>query len=261
MEQQPRPQGHRIRTLVGRMKRYCGMTIETTENIVKLGEFKKGMTFPAINEVVAYWEGLRAGRQVPMRSEVNPRGIQNALEYSFILERVAPGMARFRLAGQHLSDIMGMEVRGMPFTSFFTPAARKAAGDALEAVFQGPEIAELSLLCETGIGKPKLDAKIVLLPLRSDLGDITRVLGCFVSVGDIGRAPRRFGISEHKPTLLAPTTPMPAAVKEDETRNTPIGYGVTDRLVPGFDEAKAAFEAAPVRKSERPYLRLIDTSD
>lgn len=237
------------------------MTSEKSENIVRLKEFKKSMTFPAINEVIAYWEGLRAGRQVPMRSEVNPRGIQNALEYSFILERVAPGMARFRLAGQHLSNLMGMEVRGMPFTSFFTPDARKTAGDTLEAVFQGPEIAEFSLSCETGIGKPALDAKIVLLPLRSDLGDITRILGCFVSVGDIGRAPRRFGISSTKPTPLSVTTSTPASVKEDESYVAPVGHGVTDRLVPGFEEPKTAFNGAPSRKSERPYLRLIESPD
>ncbi|MEZ5686504.1 MAG: PAS domain-containing protein [Paracoccaceae bacterium] len=50
-------------------------------------------------ELRAYWEGLRQGRQaVPSRAEVDPRGIDRALEYSFILERVAPGMGRFRLS-------------------------------------------------------------------------------------------------------------------------------------------------------------------
>ena len=52
----------------------------------------------------AYWEGLRADRLVPQRAEVDPRGIERALEYAFILDRIAPGIGRFRLAGMHLTD-------------------------------------------------------------------------------------------------------------------------------------------------------------
>lgn len=232
------------------------MTHEKNENIVRLKEFQKGMTFPEINEVIAYWEGLRAGRQVPMRSEVNPRGIETALEYSFILERVAPGMARFRLAGQHLSNLMGMEVRGMPFTSFFAPEARKEAGAILESVFQGPEIAQISLKTDTGIGKPALSGKIVLLPLKSDLGDVTRVLGCFVTEGDIGRAPRRFSVSERSATLLSPGATMPPAAVE--TQKSELPKTVTSSTVPGFEEAKAPFKGAPKKNSGHPYLRLLN---
>ncbi|MEM1421046.1 MAG: PAS domain-containing protein, partial [Pseudomonadota bacterium] len=61
------------------------------------------MQHPGLSLVEAYWEGLRAGRLVPRRADVDPRGIDQALEYSFILERIAPGMARFRLAGMHLN--------------------------------------------------------------------------------------------------------------------------------------------------------------
>ena len=37
---------------------------------------------------------------------------------------MAPSVARFRLAGAHLSELMGMEVRGMPMTALFLPDAR-----------------------------------------------------------------------------------------------------------------------------------------
>ena len=62
----------------------------------------------------SYWDSLRKGRAVPDRADVEPKGIRRALDYAFILERIAPGAARFRLAGRHLVDLMGMEVRGMP---------------------------------------------------------------------------------------------------------------------------------------------------
>ncbi|MEY8097895.1 PAS domain-containing protein [Falsihalocynthiibacter sp. S25ZX9] len=237
------------------------MKMRSENNVIRLKEFQRTVSFPAINEVVAYWEGLRGGRPVPMRSEVNPRGIESALSNAFILERIAPGMARFRLAGAHLSDLMGMEVRGMPFTSFFTPDARKEVGAALEAVFQSPEIVEIMVTADTGIGKPDLYGKVVLLPLKSDLGDITRALGCFVTEGEIGRSPRRFGVTDRKVTQIATAlvTPPSAREKTAETEFSPPSF--TSDVIPGFEEAKSTFIAAPKEDVGRPNLRLISFDD
>ncbi|GGH47640.1 PAS domain-containing protein [Frigidibacter albus] len=185
--------------------------------------------FQVTAEMRGYWEGLRGGRGVPLRSAVDPRGIERALEHAFILERIAPSIARFRLAGMHLSDLMGMEVRGMPLTSFFTPKARPLVAAVLEAVFQGPEIAELTLAGEGGFGKPALQAKLLILPLKSDLGDVTRALGCLVADGQIGRAPRRFDVIADSRTKVATgsvAAPEPA-------------------LGSGFSEAARAFQPAP----------------
>src|SRR5690606_32280451 len=53
-----------------------------------------------------YWQSLRRGRAVPARADVEPHGISRALDHAFVLERIAPGAARFRLAGRHLIDLM-----------------------------------------------------------------------------------------------------------------------------------------------------------
>ncbi|MEL6207154.1 MAG: PAS domain-containing protein, partial [Pseudomonadota bacterium] len=108
--------------------------------VVSLAEVAKDMRFPVLAELEDYWHSLRGNRIVPARSEVDPRRIENALEYAFIVERIAPGMARFRLAGMHLNDLMGMEVRGMPLTAFFDPDARKRVSAAMERVFDDPAI-------------------------------------------------------------------------------------------------------------------------
>ncbi len=79
--------------------------------------------FAMLAEVRAYWEGLRVAGDLPRRDQIDPRGIAGALENTFLLERVAPGIARFRLAGMQLHDLMGMDVRGMPLS-----AADRAAG-------------------------------------------------------------------------------------------------------------------------------------
>ncbi len=224
------------------------------ESVVSMSMYRGGLQFPLIKEVEAYWQALRGERVVPLRSDIDPRGIERALEYAFVIERIAPGMARFRLAGMHLNDLMGMEVRGMPLTSFFTPDCRKRIGEALEQLFEGPQTVEVLMSAETGIGKPPLEAKLLLLPLKSDLGDISRALGCLVSIGQIGRTPRRFNVVESRITALRPPA---EEARSPEAADPPV---VTRGDVPGFAEAQAGFdypEEEEVLTRRRPNLRLV----
>ena len=221
--------------------------------VISMVGFREQARFLEIKQVEAYWEGLRMGRLVPLRSEIDPRGIERALEFTFILERIAPGLGRFRLSGMHLNDLLGMEVRGMPFTSFFTPAARNMVTDALEQVFDGPQVAELTLTAEKGIGRPAMDAKVVLLPLRSDLGEVTRVLGALVTDGQIGRSPRRFDVTDVQTKALE-RGHAPATVAKPAPVKTPAK---------GFTEGQAPY-AAPTEKGpddKHQTLRLVVSND
>ena len=146
------------------------------DTVVPFAQTRSCMRFHSISVVRAYWEALRAGREVPYRSEIDPRGIESALEHTFVLERIAPRIARFRLAGVHLCDLMGMEVRGMPVTAFFAPPARAEIESILGRVFDGPETAELTLAGDVAPGRPQLDARMLLLPMKSDLGDVSHLL-------------------------------------------------------------------------------------
>src|SRR5690606_2270391 len=134
------------------------------DNVVPLAGGRSNMRFSVVAEVAAYWEALRAGRVVPLRSDVDPRGIEQALENAFILERIAPQVARFRLCGSHLNDLMGMEARGMPLTTFFVPSARARVADLIENVFSGPHAVELDLTAETGLCRSPLAARMLIPP-------------------------------------------------------------------------------------------------
>jgi hypothetical protein len=226
------------------------------------------MQHPALAQIEGYWEGLRRGRPVPLRAEVDPRGIDLALEYAFILERIAPGVARFRLAGMHLNDLMGMEVRGMPLTAFFNPEARRQVTDALEHLFEEPAKIRFHMTAETSGGRPELAGSLILLPLKSDLGDISRALGCLVTEGAAGRTPRRFGLErvdvkpllesamqEEKPPVARPT-PEPAGLAEDPARFNHADGSATP------DAAKAEPSGQDERRplsAERAYLKLVHT--
>ena len=213
--------------------------------IVSLAEFREQAQQGALAQVETYWEGLRNGRIMPSRSEVNPRGISGALENAFILERVARGVGRFRLAGMHLNDVLGMEVRGMPLTALILPESRDEMNSALATVFDEPAIVRLNLASDTGLGRWPMEARMVLLPLRSDLGDVSRVLGCFVADGKIGRAPRRFTItSQSRKTLIGYGEGGPTATAKPDA---------TDVLRPDTGERR--------RPSGRRYLTLVESDD
>jgi len=124
---------------------------------------------------------------VPKRADIDPRGIEPLISSAFIAERIAPGVARLRVAGVHLNDLMGMEVRGMPLATFIEPRDRDAFALRLVDLFDGPAILRFALRGRRGIGRPALGGTMMLLPLRSDLGDISRALGCLVTRGPVGR--------------------------------------------------------------------------
>ena len=216
------------------------------QNVIEMSEYQPGPGFPAIAQVESYWEALRRGRLLPARADVDPRGIEQALEHAFVLERVAVGVGRIRVAGSHLGALMGMEVRGMPLTCLIAPADRPTVARALEETLQMPAVTTLDLEAPAGIGRGALVARMLLLPLTSDLGDVSRVLGCLVARGDIGAAPRRFEVTAVRTVPLAPQAAAEPAVRLPEA--------------PGFAEPQRSFaEAGTTRRP--PYLRLVKSDD
>ena len=200
------------------------------------------MTPRPISELEAYWEGLRNGRLVPLRSEIDPRGMSGALEHAFVAERIAPGMARLRVSGMHLADLMGMEMRGMPLSSLFEPEGRGALAETLEAVFAEPAAAKLDLVSPSSFGRSSLKADMILLPLRSDTGAVERLLGCIVADGAIGRQPRRFAV-------------------ERRALKTLIGYGQTSERATFSPDRNLEFAENRADFSPAPRLRVVRADD
>lgn len=232
---------------------------ENAQNILAMSQYQPDTGYAAIAQVEAYWEALRGSRLLPKRSDIDPRGIEQALENAFILERIAPGIARLRIAGSHLNDVMGMEVRGMPLTSFFVPAARAEIADLLEVVFQTPAVSTLNLRSTVAAGCPELEARLILLPLKSDLGDVSRVLGCLVVKGQIGLAPRRFEIARKEVMQITAGLPCLPALPKPSTHAQPV---LPVQRHVGMAENQQAFDhaGAGVRKAGKarpPYLRLV----
>jgi hypothetical protein len=169
----------------------------------------------------SYWESMRRSHIVPRRADIDPRRIEALLPNAFIAERIAPGITRLRVAGSHLSDLMGMEVRGMPLGSFIAPEARSDFALRLVDLFEAPAALRMVLRSRGSLGRPELTGTLVLLPLRSDLGDVSRALGCLVTTGQIGRPARRFEIVAARMEPLRPVQSVPFRTLSDATAAPP----------------------------------------
>ena len=213
------------------------------KNVVFMADFQTDTRFAACAQVEAYWEAARDGRDMPSRYEVDPRGMADALSVSFIAETLAPRVAKLRIAGSGLNDLLGMEVRGMPLTSFFSATGRPVVSRAIEHALSEPSVQTLYLSAETGIGKPKLEAKLLLLPLKTESGARTRLLGVLEPKGMIGRTPRRFDvcrIGERRITAAA----EPSQVTSQQNQ---------------FAENPATFVARGDISGARSHLRLVQS--
>jgi hypothetical protein len=207
---------------------------------------------PILKGLLGYWERLRAGREVPYRSEIDPRQFEDALEHMFILEHLGDGNIRIRLAGMSLCEMMGMELRGMSLRALMRVEDRGALESALAQVLSGPAVGHLSIEAHTPSGATRA-AEMLLLPLRSDFGDISRILGCLRVKGlrDEDGTPLRFSIRE--------ASILPVVVRFPNVTAMP---GMAEPAA-DFEHAQPALrtiEGGAKRKSVRRknHLRLVD---
>ncbi len=211
------------------------------------------MNTDALTRLRAYWDSLRNGRSAPYRAELDPRKFEDVLEHMFILEQLGPSQIRVRLAGMALCEMMGMEVRGMPPEAFIAADHRDGFSEHLMAVLTGPAVMELDLIAGDAAGG-SVPAQMLLLPLRSDFGEVTRILGCVVTDGVEVRAPVNFSVLGHRKTVIQPSVPdvgmseMPG-FSEGTAGYTPSAQSALKAVVNNPDAAASA--------PRRGHLRVV----
>ncbi len=196
---------------------------------------------PALQAIRRCWDDQRTPLSLPGRDRIDPRRIGSSLEHAFVAERLAPGVARFRLSGMHLNDVMGVEVRGMPLGVLLEPSARQDFADQVEAAFARPAAVDIALEALRGIGRPALTARMILLPLRPEGDDRPQVLGGFACTGDIGRTPRRFRMTD-------------AAA-------SPLIVGRWPGMLRLTQSCPAGLAEPPAPRPRRGHLRLVHSAD
>jgi hypothetical protein len=143
----------------------------------------------ALQALEAYWRELRGARRLPIRTEVEPARIDAILHHCFILEHVAPGIARIRVAGQALAAVTGHDLRGLPISAIFDVPSRLALQGWLGQVFQGPALVELPLRQSGGLIRAGRSGRMLMLPLLGAEGAVTRAIGAVVADGPFAARP------------------------------------------------------------------------
>ncbi|WP_136443502.1 PAS domain-containing protein [Pacificoceanicola onchidii] len=243
------------------------------QDVVSMTDREKTKRMAPIRLVETYWHGLCGENEIPLRSQVDPRGMESALENAFLMEKIAPTMGKIRVAGTHLSDLMGMQIAGMPLSTMIAPKDREQFGLAVEALFAEQSIIRIDLAAEGGFGKPDMEGHMIILPLRSDFGDVSRALGALITQGRIGRTPRRFTITNIAvtPAHKIANPGKPQAIKaEDQGTAVPLPRlsksqpVKTEAETKGMAEPRAVFKAKDSGKPalpQRGHLRLIVSND
>jgi len=176
--------------------------------VIAISQHEAAMMHPSLGLVLQHWEGLCQGNQPPARDALDPRDLTGLLSNIFILERSRPATVRLRLGGTHLTDLMGMEVRGLPIRAFFELSERTRLMSEVEQVFTRPAKLMLHLTSDKQ-GQAVLDGQMLLLPMLGANGQIERALGVIATTGPLGLRPRRFRIKRAKLTpLKAGSRPM-----------------------------------------------------
>jgi hypothetical protein len=209
---------------------------------------------PALADILRGWLAIRREKALPARGDLDPRSLGASLGHAFILDRARPGTIRLRVAGYHMNDLMGMEVRGMPVRAFFTLTERRRMMALMERVFTTPAVLDLSLV-SVAEGTAPLTGRMLVLPMTDDLGHVTKALGCLVTKGCIGQSPRRFAIRSYNVTDPSNGTML----RDLEPSGAPSGF--TEPAYEFAHPAKKAdlhpphqFSPGPV-----PWLKILQT--
>jgi hypothetical protein len=209
-----------------------------------------------LSSLKSYWERLRAGRIAPYRAEIDPRQFESALENMFIIEKIGENNMRIRLAGMKVCEMMGMEVRGMQPGYLIDDVDRQRFQRLLQVVMNEPAVVELKLEAPNRTGT--YDAAMLLMPLRSDFGDINRVLGGVSGRGDFFAPPLSFMIRDVCVTPIEPSQgaepkqPLPGFAEEQTGFTHGLPKGPKLRTIAGNPDVP------PRPRAGGPKLRIID---
>jgi len=127
-------------------------------------------------ELFAYWNRIRGSDAAPRRTDIEPGDIRRVLPDTFILEVIAAGNQRVRLAGTRMCSLYGREIKGGNFLDLWSPEHRITVAGAAERVVEDATgvVLEAELVSMRG---RSVSCEFLLLPLRHGVGTHDRILG------------------------------------------------------------------------------------
>ena len=132
----------------------------------------------------AYWEGKRAGRAMPRRSDISPSQLREHLGWVMILE-VMPGAKdfRYRLIGTLVTEYFSADATGKTVMDAFTESQGADTAKAINYLFH--RVAKEKIVIRVTGAANWLDVGMeefesVYLPLSDDGETVSHILHAFV---------------------------------------------------------------------------------
>ena len=132
-------------------------------------------------EVLRYWDGLRKGRAVPERGDIEPFRLKRVLSSLFMLECFDGDHFVFRLAGTQLCELYGREFRAHNFLSLWRGTDRFRMRDFLTDALRIPAPGLILCRAET-FDRLAIDMEVLVLPIADRSKSVCRLLGCMQAV-------------------------------------------------------------------------------
>lgn len=138
---------------------------------------------PPCRFLADYWEGLRAGRLLPRRSDVDPARMIPILSRIYILEAHAPGDIRFRLTGTDYVRLLGFEATGRNLIELTPAEERRGRAWGIWRTAELPCAVWFTRLMSFASGRTDT-AQSLMLPLDSDRPGAPRQLIAITVLSD-----------------------------------------------------------------------------
>jgi hypothetical protein len=133
--------------------------------------------------LVGYWSRLRAGREAPDQSLIDPRAIKRMLPHVFILDASDCAHPTYRLAGTLLCDRFGFELKGTSFLAHWEAQSRETLVPLLHK-----SLASRHPVCVSAVGTAAdcamVEVETILAPLTFGAGVPSRFIGIAQVLGD-----------------------------------------------------------------------------
>jgi len=191
--------------------------------------------------LVGYWSRLRAGRDVPDQTDIDPRAVKRLLSYSFILDCENPARPAYRLAGTALCERFGFELKGTGFLGHWEAQSSLSLAALLRQSLKLRQPICLSSIATTA-DSGMVELETILTPMTFNGGEPTRFFGMVQMLSDptplLGR------------TITYERLIGSQLIKEDEP-------------LPDYDQTNLPPPPGPVMRShsKAPYLRLVINQD
>jgi hypothetical protein len=131
-------------------------------------------------EIYAYWDTLRGNKPAPRREDFDPAKLKHHLGDLFILTDKGERTPFFRLAGTHLCDLFGRELRDSPFSDLWPAASATFPCRVARGILQHQLPVVFDIEAEDDHGAAPLAFEMLLLPLSSDNDKAPRLLGALL---------------------------------------------------------------------------------